>query len=66
MHVSFYSRSFLTINEFILGKIQIITSHQRIIFIFYYFLKINIYAHVKTMYTICTNHDRYIVNDRQQ
>ena len=29
MHVSFFSRSFLTIIEYIIGKIQIITPHQR-------------------------------------
>jgi len=61
MHVSFFSRSFLTIIEYILGKIQIITPHQTM-FLFI-FKKINIYAHVKNTYTIRTNNDQNIVND---
>ena len=43
IRVSFFSRSFLTNIESILGKIQIITSHQRI---FVYLLKKSILTHV--------------------
>jgi len=43
MHVSFRSRSFLTIIESIVGKIQIITPHQRM---FLFILKKSILAHV--------------------
>jgi hypothetical protein len=49
MHVSFFSRSFLTIIESILGKIQIIPPHQTM-FLFI-FKKINTYTPVKNMYT---------------
>jgi hypothetical protein len=35
MHVSFFSRSFLTIIESILGQIQIITPHQTMFFIYF-------------------------------
>jgi len=61
MHVSFFSRSFLPIIESILGKIQIITPHQRI-FLFIFFL-INTYARAKNTYTMRTIDDRNIVND---
>ena len=59
MHVSFFSQSFLTIIQSILGKIQIITPHERII----QKKKINTYLHVKNTYTIRTNDDQNIVND---
>ena len=63
MHVSYFSGSFLTIIDFILGKIQI-TPLQR----FFYLSKkiINTYTRVKNMYTKCTNNDQNIVNDQQQ
>ena len=48
MHVSFFSRSFLTIIESILGKIQIITPHQTMFYLFK--KKINTYARVKNTY----------------
>jgi hypothetical protein len=48
IYVSFFSRSFLTIIESILGKIQIITPHQTM-FLFIK-KKINTYARVKNMY----------------
>jgi hypothetical protein len=51
MHVSFFSRSFLTIIESILGKIWIIRLHQ----CFYLFKnKINTYALLK----ICTQYEQ--------
>jgi hypothetical protein len=69
MCVSLFSRSFLTIIESILGKIQIITPHGSSENFFNLFKKkrflINTYAHVKNMYTIRTNKQN-IVNDRQQ
>ena len=53
MHVSFFSQSFLTIIESILGKIQIITPHQTM---FLFILKKNQYLRtVKNTYTIPTN-----------
>ena len=61
MHVSFFSQNFLTIIESIIGKIQIITPHQRMyLFIF----EKSILTHVLKIhtYTICTN-DQNIVND---
>jgi hypothetical protein len=64
MHVYFFSQSFLTIIESILGKIHIITPHQTM---FLFILKkISTYARVKNMYTIRTNDDQNIVNDWQQ
>jgi hypothetical protein len=62
MRVSFYSRSFLTINESILGKIQITTPYQSFFFYLLLFSK-SILTHVLKLRT---NNDRYIVNDRQQ
>jgi len=61
MHVSFFSRTFLTVVESIIGKIQIIIPHQRM----FLFIpkKINTYARVKNTYTIRTNDDQNIVND---
>jgi hypothetical protein len=54
-------RTFLTIIESMIGKIQIITPHQRM------FLsikkKINTYARVENTYTIRTNDDQNIVNE---
>ena len=61
MYVSFFSRSFLTIIESILGKIQIITPHQTM-FLFIKKKK-SILTHVLK---ICTNDDQNIVNDWQQ
>jgi hypothetical protein len=62
MRVPFLSRSFLTIIESILDKIQIITPNQRM-FLFIFKKKINTYARVKNMYTICTSDDQNIVDD---
>ena len=68
MHVSFFSHCFLPIIEFKPGKIQKITPHQRKLrLIFSKKKKKKILTHVlKNMYRICTNDNRYIVNDQQQ
>jgi len=49
MHVSFFSQSFLTIIESIIGKIQMITPHQRM----FIKKKINTYARVKNTLERC-------------
>jgi hypothetical protein len=58
MHVSFFSRSFLTIIESIIGQIQIITPHQRM---FLFIFKKSILTHVWKIHTIRTNDDQNIV-----
>jgi hypothetical protein len=64
MHVSFFSQNFLTIIESIIGKIQIITPHQRM-YLFIFEKSILTHALKIHTYTICTN-DQNIVNDWQQ
>ena len=57
MHVSFLRR-FLTIIEYISGKIQIITPHQRKFWFTNFFQNKSIHTHVLK---IRTNDDRYTV-----